>query len=453
MLILLFITVFLLLFFINKTIIKNKLIVKGVNLLNIWWIIILIISTFNPYGLYEVSTYTYLIVIISLFFLNFGNFVSYFITLKNKNFVSDDGNNEVISTISYQLDRVNRSKIMFILTIIFTFIVFRYMNLYKYEVVVNNNLAESRMMRFEIGTIFKSPVEILLYMYIIETFAHFAILYTAISIVWFKFSKLFFLTLFFTYCYVSFGSGRLLLIELIIIIIILFIIRKNYINESFEKFKLKKQNYLIYIIMFLFSFISYFYSIFLSLFRTGNSELTTKNLEEGNSLFFEHIVIYLVGALRTLDYGINIHSQKIESYTFGTLSFGGMDQLINNLFNIFGIKYLNNLSIVGKITFEPIYIGGGNEFNALYTYIFPMYLDFGICGVILISFIFGFSLNKLIFFFQKKIDLFSLLILVFFIKVLFIGVLKANFQSPSVLILFVILYVYFINNKLNYESE
>lgn len=429
--IIIIILIFTLLLLFSKILLKNELSKKMLNIYLIWWGLLLVISTTNPFGIYPVSEKIYFMLIISIFMFTFGFF---FNNLSNKTKTYNLNKHDVISEILGGFEKVSKSKLVFIFMILLIILLFRYNWIYQQKVLIFGT-EDTRNMRFYVGDVFKSTIEIYFYTFFIEAISIFVSLYLSFSLAWNRFNRISWLSVVYVYLYSSFGAGRLYLIELGFYIIFFYIIKKLLLNikenfDSKEVKELNKSNRKVLAVLIPVFFLLYSFSIYLSNFRRGRFDLTYENFKEGNTIFLEQIVIYCVGSFRALEYGIKIYSDTIGN-TFGRISFGGLDEIFGVLITGLGVNYEYANLIYGKKTATEINIGLDQTYNALFTNIFGLYLDFGMLGVVCISFLWGFLFSKIIFYFQNKTNFYSICVVVFTSVVIMLTVLKWKMQSPS----------------------
>ena len=398
-------------FFIKNTL--KKIILNSYILI---WTIVLLTSSFNPYKLYNVSDETYFIVFLSLFMFLIGTF-----TISGNYIKTKSNENQNKELIYKTLQDIGKNKYVFIIMIINVILIARYYLLYQAAVTLVG-ASEARMLRFFAGALFKSTAEIYFYNYYFETISIISVLYFSLSFVLNKINKLSILCIVFSYFFSSIGSGRFFLVELGYYILILYIIKKVY-------FKLKTPRILKATILFTFG-ILYLMSIYFVNFRRGIKLINSDTFLDGNDLLLEQAVVYNIGALRALDYGLNNLTDKIN-YQYFRLYLGGLDELFAVFLNLIGAKVSYANAEMGNILFNEVNIGDKTTFNALYTNIIHMYLDFNLLGVILCSFLNGYFFSYLFKRFSLAPSIFNIFVLVFFTVQLYLSTMNWGFSSPS----------------------
>ena len=119
--------------------------------------------------------------------------------------------------------------------------------------------------------------------------------------------------------------------------------------------------------------------------------LMTKNTENG----LKNIYYYLCGCVPMLDHVVNRQFGYFDlGRTNGTLSFYGIVNPFCQILSRFGFKELGNVCQIAEKYLAnielPNYAGADRMYNAFVTYIASFYIDFGLLGVIVLSFVFGF---------------------------------------------------------------
>lgn len=439
----LIIAAFCFLYLFGRITIKNKISEFVFNSFLGWWLILLIISLSNPYSLYSVSAEIYFLLLTSVISFSIGFLLNEVAQRKVSNFTKVSWNENIMLQTYKSL---TESKYFIALLIFLSLYVGNYALKYQQYVFIYGP-DEARTMRFFVGPIFKSSVEIFFYNFFVESFSVLVSLIIAISLVWKKFSKSFFLSLLFAYLYSSFGAGRLYIIETGFLVLFFLFIKVKLFNSGRVSFNKIIKNIKLGVLIFAFLIGGYVYSIYLSNFRNGINKVSLDNLVEGNNEFMTHIVVYCIGSFRALEYGVNVTSLKMEN-TLGSLSFGGLDEIIGVFLNSIGIKYEYSNLIYGEYTYSQISIGVGQTFNALYTHVFGQYLDFGLLGVVLLSIFWGNVFNRIIVYCFKSNSIYSFMAAAYIFLILIMTPLMWKLQSPSSwLFLGVIFFFHYKANK------
>ena len=390
---------------------KEKKII--VNIILIFFITILFLSTFNPMGLYEVNYYVYLLWIICIVMFTMG-----YCSVKEKKI-----ENKILD-----IDIISKSRVLeiigYILLIALVFFRIRYINIAN----TVKDASELRLIRFT--TLFNSYAENLIFNYIIVGILNIYTILLAILLVEKKYTtKLFWIALISNIVYITIGYGRKKLMDIIIYLIIWFIIKNK------GKIKIKKgillKGSLILILVFI-------VSISATAVRTG---VRITNFEKiKNDIVGEQIeqyVIYFLGGFRSLDK----YLENDINYTYGRLTLGGIDELISIPFLALGYDYSAINSIVGEKLQSVIHIGDNIEFNAFYTCVMNFYTDFHLLGVIIIPLIYGFILRKSMDKGINQKNLFDVILMLYLISNTVAAIYKWFYQSGSTMFTIIILLV------------
>ncbi len=401
----------------------------------LWWVILLIISASDPFALYTVSLQTYLLISSTLFSFILGFSCVFFLSKKsNKGEVR-------IEQVFHSFGRLVESRLFTLFIIVASYLVYRYLLLYKSAILLNG-VKEARTMRFYVGEVFKSTEEIFLYNYIIETFAQFVGLFIASSIAFSRMSFNLLLSFIFVYLYSSFGAGRFYLIEILFLFLFFSFYYKSHLThyQHFSK-KLTRLNRLSRFFFKFSLFVGVFvFSVYISNFRNGVFELDLDTFVDGSADFLEQSVVYCIGSFRALDYGILRLSPNI-SLTWGALGFGGLEELLANFLTYLGINFDYSNEIYGLKTSDMFSIGASHDYNALFTFVFPFFLDFGYVGIFILPFLWGIVFATIL----GKLSCTRSIYYVFFGAYIFVVMCFTVFvwklQTPSVWLLLIIMFL------------
>src|SRR5699024_6116960 len=117
-------------------------------------------------------------------------------------------------------------------------------------------------------------------------------------------------------------------------------------------------------------------------------------------------------------------------YQFGRVTFSGLDEIFIVILRKFDDTIVNIKYYTGPYTSEFINIGDGVTYNAFYTSIFNFYLDGGLLGVILMSFVFGAIIGKVFNTYLKSPNIFNLALLIYLVYLSLVSSLRWELQSP-----------------------
>lgn len=166
----------------------------------------------------------------------------------------------------------------------------------------------------------------------------------------------------------------------------------------------------------------------------------------------KQFVIYSIGPFRALDFSFQNHYlDKLDGFKLGRCTFGFIDDFLALVLNRVGIKYNPaNKEVMGILQHSWIDIGGGNAFNFAYTSTFFNYMDFGIIGVVIFPFLFGYIIRM----FANKMYITRNPALLVLLSYFFVTALYSiftwglyRFVSFFILMYIWIMYIWFRNKK------
>jgi len=104
-----------------------------------------------------------------------------------------------------------------------------------------------------------------------------------------------------------------------------------------------------------------------------------------------------------------------------------LDSFVSIFLNNVGIDYTSLENIIGFLQTDYIYIGQDIEFNYAYTNVLYFYLDFGIPGIIVFSFLWGYFIRRMIFLFYQRLDMYMTILLCYLYSIIFLSVFTWKF--------------------------
>ena len=400
-------------------------------------ILLIIISLFNPLGMYKVSGYTYLLIIIcTTSFLIAFNIISRYM-IKTKEDFNNAQNKMLIS-----LDKLLKSKIFLFLTFIMFFIVTYY--LIKYNIIIKDMpKLQIRMVRFI--DLFGSSIETLFFNYIIAGYVYIASIIFSVMLINKRYKNPIFILISFTILEFSLiGYSRMVYFNIAIYIFINILLKSN-LKELINLKNIIKISAIFGIV-----FVMLFGMIYARICK--NNVSVVNNIKKTIKNQSEQIIEYSVGSFRLLDYFIKNGFEGLKhKYTYGQATFAGIEEIILYPIKGIGVEINSFNNIMGKQTQIPIKIGEDTEFNAFYTCVMNFYLDYGFLGVIIFpilhSILIILSLNQ----YYRKKNIFSFILLNFVLLNLFFSIIRWNYQSGTST--FVLLTMIFITNFENIKNK
>lgn len=378
----------------------------------LWWFGLLIFSCFNIFDLYAVSFYSYALLILNVLFFLMG-FLSYKrkITYVRSSFAKND------------LLNVKLFLPLVVIGIIYIYEVYKsYSSLSSYL-----DMASSRSEIFHVGEVFGNGVELILYrlfsslLFVICSAilaSRFANKYRSILV---PFSICYLLI------YFNIGGGRMPILMLFIYFLFFYLSR----NVLCDYGMFKNSVILTFVSGFkilLIVAVSVMFMSYVFMQRLGVDNFDSFYVLLGLQLLLESIVIYIVGPFRAFDYAITTDFlDRIGGFQFGKLTFGGLDSFVSIFLNNVGIDYTSLENIIGFLQTDYIYIGQDIEFNYAYTNVLYFYLDFGIPGIIVFSFLWGYFIRRMIFLFYQRLDMYMTILLCYLYSIIFLSVFTWKF--------------------------
>lgn len=181
--------------------------------------------------------------------------------------------------------------------------------------------------------------------------------------------------------------------------------------------------------------------------RSNNLEFNSKNIQTGIEDLITHTTAYLGGPTVAFDYALNRnYIDEVGGYQYGQMTFASIEEFffylrsaLNKVINI-GL-YERPINKIGSMMQERIDLGGLFYWNALYTSCMYYYLDFGVVGVIVLPFIFGFIIRRLILMFYTHNSFYIYLICSFLFIIMIDSVTRLYFFRFSQLAFIIIAYI------------
>ena len=383
---------------------------------------LLFLSSLNIYGLYNVSSKTYFIYIVSIFFVLLG------LTRKIEKKQFDTKEKIRRTTI-----KILNSKGFKILLFCSMLIILWYFLKYMY-IIRDLPPEETRMAAFT--KLYSNAVDAVFYLYIVSNInVVFTIL---IPLLIFdktlkhrsrKINLIIMIISFILFSLIGFGRFNFLNIILAFFFtIVYFIDFKSVFN---------KKN----IIAFIITIVAIFGVSVLFMYVRVFSASESTGIFTLISYQFKQIFEYFLGSFRTLDNFLK-HGFSIANYTFGRATLAGFDEIILYPIKFLGSEVLNFNQIISPITQEGIAVGHQTPYyNAFYTSIMNFYLDFGFLGVCFFSYLHGLFINYIFKLYKERETILSKILVILVSTNLLMCVLKWNYQAGNMVFLVVLLLI------------
>lgn len=412
----------------SNTLIKypiSRLIIK---LYLIFWLIVLLVSTINPYGLYDVSPNTYMLLLLGIVMFTFGYL---FTGLFEKKAQPYHHNNKTDDTLF-------RNKI-FILLVVFFLVVLIYFVVKYIDIVKVNLVSDISADKYSRGALFESGASIYFYDMFVCSFSV-ACTYIAAYMIIFWQKKNYLLVAAVIAIPVlnsTIGATRGGFFDLILAIGLFYLIKRvldleivskrlenkdgalieshtqlfhpiyggHVSNSSKAKKKRTKGIWLIGIVMFLFIASSGMTAI------RENQAFSVNNSFVGMESLTQSIVVYAVAPFRAFEYGLVLFPQSI-GWGYGQGTFTAAFSIFNAMLKTVGLHTIGQVNYGQLFQATILSVGINNtHYNYAFTYLMTFYLDFGIFGIILFSFLYGCLMRTALNRFKLKPNIFSFILI------------------------------------------
>lgn len=430
MLVILFVITIILFLFIGIK--KIKTFSNPLSIYLIFWGLWIIISLFNPYDLYPVSSFAYLLVWVNIFSFSIGFLV---ISKKKKYQINIEQNLLII-----------KERSLFFAEIILLIILIYYNKKY-FALLSYGNIGEARRIRFELGYLFGNYTEYLLYNYFVISTLYLTIIINILKFILDKkINASLVITIVNILLFASIGLGRFVIFDFIVFAILGVVLTKKK-SKNFL-FNTKRGKYKSLVKYFFLLIAGVFVMTLITSFRYGRSIQSFEDMFFWLMFSVQQGMIYFLGPFRAFDSFLNLNPHTTYGLTVIRSTFSGLEEIINNIFILAGISINTANSIMSSFTVDSIVIGfNGQSFNAFYTGLTNFYLDGGISYIFIIPFLFGMIVAKIWNTFNEEPNFFMIALLIFIVKTTLAYQYRWDFSSPSNWIIFAILVIFYKVSK------
>jgi len=366
-------------FFLLKSIFKTPY--NPIFILILLWFVNLSLAELNPNGYYDLSFNSLKIFYFSIFFLLMGS-LSYYI-MKKKNMSAQ-------VMVSCQKNKISKVSpfiyfIVFILiTVSFLFIVFAMKLMLTYGL----SMQSLRNVMFFSNVVEDNPLfsRLIPFMWTVKGLSYFVFFYGLYRFYMGIQDKTILVLSSVPLILLTVGmGGRKGFVDLIYILIsflLILLVQKKKISNNIL---LKAKKMFKFVILFLFPAI-----VIMTFMRTGNSDIF--------SSLYNVYIAYYTGPFFAFDQMLCTGTVNEIVLPHLGASLMGFDTIIVSalLRFILGFDFLSILSQTSYVMHHGVEIGVDKMFNAHYTYLFTSYLDGGVLGIYIFSYVIGF-LSLLIF--------------------------------------------------------
>lgn len=411
-------------YFINK---KNLF--KWIFLVNIWWGILIIANKINPYGGYRVSNNTYMLIWLFLLFLTIGYSFTKINVRINKTC------DEKIFLNQYDNIILNNRIVKIIMYIITGLLIFYAIRYARY--MGADNILLARTARYYVGDVFRSTIELLFFNYFVATGRFFFAFIISFGLLFGRLkNRMFVLSVINLILYSYIGGSRFPFVLLGVEILVLMLIKNQLSVQKLTSKKIWRG-----VLVGLCILIIVFFMLYFTAYRLGMLKYNFDFMKESIQVLYDQIIGYNTGPLsalsKSLDEGI-----LYNHYYFGrAVILNGIDEFFSNFCSAFGIHITSARYAIGEVMSRTINIGI-NSFNALFTYIYWFYFDFGIIGVVIYSFVFGFLEKEVVCKFLENPSLWTLMLMVHMMYFFIMSNTTWELNAADSLVYIVILFCY-----------
>lgn len=362
-----------------------------------YWGVSLGASTFSPYGIYEIHTSSYILLLLG--FLSFAFGMS---TVRYKSIKMEVNRSYFDNCISSIL-----SSKVFLCLLLFSII---YLFKYATIAIAVASLQGHADVTDQFNLIFQgNDLAQQIYGYLLTPLFHVSLVLMSYYVINFKRIGLKYL-LQFIVCllnlliFIAIGGGRSTVVIVALYLLIVYVFFAP--SKSLFKFSFKKSFYLV-LVTFL---VIYAVSLVTNYRDAGTFFIEDKTESDGQGL--ELLTRYSLLPYVMFDYGMQHDYLGKFGLQLGKASFLGFDFWLYLPMRILGFPYETSINVVDYLeeTWIP-YDKSGTVANYAYTGLMYHYLDFGIIGVILLPFIFGIVFRRIIISSYKYTTFSSLLLL------------------------------------------
>jgi len=273
---------------------------------------------------------------------------------------------------------------------------------------------DARRVRFELGFLFETYTEYLIYTYFVTSFLYMSLIININRyFINYRFDLSIIITIISAVLFGFTGLGRFIFFDSIVFFFLAIAFRKKYICLGKNDISNKKVNYdkVKYI------FIAILGIVFMTVITGRRMGIIVTDLRGFYDLLiysFQQGIIYFIGPFRAFDNFFHCKIYENIGYTYGRSAFAGLDEIFNNFAILMGTTFESANSKMASFTVDSILIGQGQWFNAFYTGVMNFYLDGRIGGVIILAFLYGSAAAVVWNHFQKCPQLFSYSLLIYF---------------------------------------
>ena len=411
----------------------NKIACRSGILILSFWSLCLLVSTFNPYGLFPVSTYVYVLLI-----LNVVSFTIGFLSKRNKY--------KSLYAVNFDLgiDKFLSSKI-YIIAMICIIVITWFLTYQQRSYVLMYNLGYLRQ-NFYTAMFAGKPLLAFIYVNLLQPAYEFSLFLICYHIVYRRDIKHILLLSMFVIPFMFISGGRtramMLFFYFAFIVIGNTLLNKANDTSSILNFRVK------HLLGITFGFVCLFFLFsYTSVLRLGADELNKESMSAGIEKSVTQICTYCTGSFRAFEYALDHdYVDKIDGFKFGRATLGGIESFVERIVrHLTGIQMPNVTDkTVMMLQNNEVIVGNGeeSEFNYAYTNVLYNYFDFGVFGVIFFPFLFGRFFKKYLDFACANPSIYSLALIAYLFEIGIYSVFSLLTATDPASIPYILLLIY-----------
>lgn len=396
-----------------------------------YWSLSLVLSTFNPSRLYDVSASTYFILLLHLLL-----FVVGFSIIPPKSFKVH------LNAGRYDVSSICNSWLFWVL---FLVIVLFGVHLLITQSAVLAFYSTGNIKTDKLELLFEgSRLKYYFYDLICTPFFYFSMALFSYLLFYQKrmiHVKLALLTLIIIYSFI--GGGRAT-VMLIVFFLLFFYFSGNRIhtsNSEVTPIKITLKSFLLGFLIVGVIVSGMVYVTYIG--QHGLNGVDIQEFQETSGEFANQIIVYSLGPFRAFDYALNHPLLYFNSgYHFCRVTFSGLDYFLSLVSGVLGFPFtpINTISL-SILQGNDIMVGHDLGFNFAYTSVIFPYMDLGIAGVCIYGLLFGYLSRKFILLSYKKSSFYYLALLGFVFYMLMYTIFS-NGLNKDYAILYIALLLY-----------
>ena len=386
-----------------------------------YWILSLLLCEFNPFGYYSVSKSSYWLLIGHLL-----AFVIGFVLVKPATRI----NVQKMQNIS--ISKIVRNKLFMILYIIcFCFILVLF---YRQRMLVSLYTLGELRGDFMALILAKSGLSYLFYEIVGTGMFHFTLCLMSYMLLFER--KWLIILMFFAYdvLWALVSGGRFQVITMGFYLLSMFILANFIMSVKNKRLSNYNLSYKAKLILVLSAFVLIVAMSAVTFMKHSTGQLNYEALMEGLSDLKMDFGEYSAGPIVAFDQGLKDPDIKPKKCQYGAATFCGADYFLYIMLRRFGVHETSSYEQTTHVFQEALMnISPDRGWNYAYTSCMYYYHDFGVWGVILLSFLFGIITRRIISRLYKSVDIYNIALFTFMCYCLYLSVFSGYTHKMVVL--------------------